>query len=448
MSPKHTVVLDIISLTPQLLQEPELTPNIQKLLAEGQHCKIKPIFPAVTGTAQATYITGEPPSQHGIISNGLMDRQQQEITMWNQTMIPIQGEKLWEKLKREDPEATTAILFWQFSKLTTADYVVTPAPIHLEDQMLQWCDTKPRDLYGMLAEKYGEFDLKTFWGPLASKKSSEWIAQAALDILEQFRPRLSLVYLPNLDYNAQRFGPNSEPFRQSVKELDEVIGMFVDQLEQRGLREDTRIVLLSEYNFKTVNQPVYINKLLNEHGYIQVKPVQGMDFADIEMCRAFALADHQIAHVYVKNPDDIEGVKQLLLNTPGVAEVWGEEEKQEHRIDHEGAGELIAIAEPNSWFVYYWWMNDERAPGFARTVDIHRKPGYDPVELFVDMKTFQIPLEPDRICGSHGLPVRDEQDLVSMIVTGKDIELPEMIDATEVHQLLLQLALQSSKVMN
>lgn len=446
MSSKHIVVLDVISLTPQLLNDPELTPNIRKLLEEGQHCKIRPVFPAVTGTVQATYITGEPPSRHSIICNGLMDKNHKEVTMWNQTMVPVQGEKLWEKLKKDDPEATTSILFWQFSKLTTADYVVTPAPIHLDDKMILWCDSKPRDLYSKLTERYGEFDLKTFWGPLASVKSSEWIAQAALDVLEEYRPRLSLVYLPNLDYQSQRFGPDSEPARKSVKELDEVIGRFVEELEKRGLKDETRIVLLSEYNFKPVNRPVYINRLLNESGYLATNRVQDMDFIDIEMSGAFALADHQVAHVYVPNPDDIPAIKQLLLETPGIAEVWGAQEKQENGIDHEGAGELIAIAEPDSWFVYYWWLDNKNSPEFAHTVDIHRKPGYDPVELFIDMKTLKIPLEPERIQGSHGLPARDENDLVSMIVTGKDIDLPEEMDATEVHDFLLNLAKQAKEV--
>ncbi|PZE20081.1 alkaline phosphatase family protein [Paenibacillus xerothermodurans] len=440
------VVLDVISLTQQMLDEPELTPNIRKLLEGARQCSIRPVFPAVTGTAQATYITGEAPSGHGIICNGLMDRNYKEVTMWNQTMVPVQGAKLWEKLKKEDPEAKTAVLFWQFSKLTTADYVVTPAPIHLEDKMILWCDSKPRDLYPNLAEKYGEFDLKTFWGPLASVKSSEWIAQAALDVLDEYRPRLSLVYLPNLDYHAQRFGPDSEQVRQAVKELDSVIGGFVEELERRGLRDETRIVLLSEYSFKPVNRPVYINRLLNENGYVAVNRVQEMDFADIEKSAAFALADHQIAHVYVPNPADISAVKELLLDTPGIAEVWGEQEKRENRIDHPGAGELIAIAEPDSWFVYYWWLDNERAPDFAHTVDIHRKPGYDPVELFVDMKTYKIPLEPDRIRGSHGLPARGAGDLVSMIVTGRDIDLPEQMDATDVHEFLLNLAIQAKGV--
>ncbi len=446
MTKEHVVVLDIISLSPALLSDKTLTPNIQKLLNEGKHTKIKPVFPAVTGTMQATYITGKPPSEHGIICNGLPDRDYKEVEMWNQYMIPIQGEKLWERLKHEDPSAETAILFWQFSKLTTADYVVTPAPFHLDDKMIQWYDSKPRDLYPRLKEKYGAFDLSTFWGPLASFKSSEWIAKAALDVLEEFGPRLSLVYLPNMDYHTQRFGPESQQAKHAVKEIDQLIGEFVEALEKRNLKEKTRLVLLSEYNFNQVDQPVMINQILNKSGYIAVKQVEGQDFLDLEMSSAFALADHQLAHIYINKEEDIPVVKKLLEETPGIAEVWGEEEKIVNGINHERSGELIAIAERNSWFVYYWWLDNEAAPEFAYTVDIHRKPGYDPVELFVNPKTYKIPLEPERIQGSHGLPARNEEDLVSMIVTGNDIDLPNQIKATDVHDIILDLALNKSKV--
>ncbi|WNC12960.1 alkaline phosphatase family protein [Brevibacillus brevis] len=446
MRKKHVVVLDMISLQPKHLRDPECTPHIQKIIAEGQHAKIRPVFPAVTGTVQATYLTGKPPNEHGIICNGLPDRDYKEITMWNQTMVPIQGEKLWEKLKKQDPQATTAVLFWQFSKLSTADYVVTPGPIHLENRMIQWCDSKPRNLYQKLRKKLGDFDLRTFWGPLASIRSSEWIMQAALHIVEQFRPQLTLAYLPNLDYNAQRFGPDSEAARNSIKEIDQLIGKFVDDLKLLGLWEDTRLVLLSEYAFQSVNRPVYINQILNQHGYVAVKRIDNMDFLDFEMSKAFALADHQVAHVYVSDPADIPEVKRLLAELPGVAEVWGEEEKKQNAIDHDRSGELIVLAEPDSWFVYYWWLNHEHAPEFAHTVDIHRKPGYDPVELFVDPKTLRIPLEPDRIRGSHGLPVRGENDEVSLVVSDREMELPQTVHATEIHDLLLRLCRQEGGV--
>lgn len=439
MGRKRVVVLDIISLMPEHLQDHELTPNIQNLLADGQQSKIKPVFPAVTGTVQATYLTGKPPSEHGIICNGLPDREYREITMWNQTMVPIQGEKIWETLKKQDPQATTAVLFWQFSKLSTADYVVTPAPVHLENRMIQWCDSKPRDLYRKLTEKCGDFDLRTFWGPLASVKSSEWILSATLHVLEEYRPQLTLAYLPNMDYNAQRFGPDSEAARNSVKEIDQLIGKFVSELQRLELWEDTRIVLLSEYAFAHVNRPVYLNRILNENGYLSVKRIENMDFVDIEMSKAFALADHQLAHVYVPDPTDIPHVKQLLSEVPGIAEVWGEAEKKENGIDHERSGELIVLAESDSWFVYYWWLNHEHAPEFAHTVDIHRKPGYDPVELFVEPKTFRIPLEPERIQGSHGLPAKGEKDYVSLLVSDSDIQLPKVMDAVDVHDWLLRL---------
>ncbi|MFB6367275.1 alkaline phosphatase family protein [Paenibacillus elgii] len=441
MKKQHVLVLDIVSLCPEHLQDAALLPNIRQLLDEGHHIKVNPVFPAVTGTVQATYITGKPPAEHGIICNGLPDRDYKEMTMWNQTMVPIQGEKLWETLKKADAEAKTAIFFWQFSKLSSADYVVTPAPIHLENRMIQWCASKPHGLYSQLREQLGDFDLRTFWGPLASIQSSDWILKAAIDVLESYRPKLSLVYLPNVDYNAQRFGPDSAQAKQSLKEIDGLIGYLVEELKRRRLYEETRIVLLSEYAFKPVRRPIYINRFLRNLGYQVVDRVEEMEFINMEHSRAFALADHQLAHVYIPNAKDIPEVKRVLQELPGIAGVWGEDEKKQHRIDHERSGELIAIAEPDSWFVYYWWLEDERAPEFAHTVDIHRKPGYDPVELFVDPNTYRIPLQPELIRGSHGLPVRGEHDQISMIVTGRDLDLPQELDATEVHDLLLRLCL-------
>lgn len=441
MNNHHVLVLDIVSLSPEHLQDPELLPNIHHILDQGQQIKVNPVFPAVTGTIQATYITGKSPSEHGIICNGLPNRDYKEFSMWNQTMIPIQGEKLWETLKKADPEAKTAILFWQFSKLSTADYVVTPAPFHLENRMIQWCASKPGGLYSKLREELGDFDLRTFWGPLASLQSSDWILKAVMNVLEEYKPRLSLVYLPNLDYNAQRFGPDSVQAKQSLKEIDGLVGYLIDELKRRQLYENTRIVLLSEYAFKPVQRPIYINRFLREQGYQAVDIVENMEFINLENSRAFALADHQLAHIYIPCPGDIPEVKRILKELPGIAEIWEEAEKKQHRIDHDRSGELVAIAEPDSWFVYYWWLEDERAPEFAHTVDIHRKPGYDPVELFVDPKTYRIPLQPELIRGSHGLPVRGETDQVSMIVSGRDLALPQEVDATEVHDLLLRLCL-------
>ncbi|WP_199613943.1 alkaline phosphatase family protein [Paenibacillus alkalitolerans] len=445
MNKQHVLVLDIVSLQPKHLLDPDLTPNIQKIASGGQHIKVRPVFPAVTGTVQATYITGKYPSEHGIICNGLPDRQYKEITMWNQYMVPIQGEKLWDTLKKSDPEAKTAVLFWQFSKLSTADYVVTPSPIHLENRMIQWCTSKPHGLYSKLREQHGDFDLRTFWGPLASLKSSEWILKAAIDVLDEYRPRLSLVYLPNLDYNAQKYGPDSTQAKQSIIEIDGLIGNLMEELNRRQLYENTRIVLLSEYAFKSVQRPIFINRFLHSRGYQIIDRVDDMDFINMEYSRAFALTDHQLAHIYIPNSDDIPEVKRSLEQLPGIAEVWGESEKKEHLINHARSGELIAIAEPDSWFVYYWWLEDERAPEFAYTVDIHRKPGYDPVELFFDPKTRRIPLQPELILGSHGLPSKKESDNVSMIVCGRDIMLPNEVEAIEIHDLLLQFCLHGDK---
>ena len=119
----------------------------------------------------------------------------------------------------------------------------------------------------------------------------------------------------------------------------------------------------------------------------------------------------------VKGMDWKHAVKKLLESIDGIAAVL---EPSELELDHDRSGELIALSEEDAWFCYYYWLNDERAPDFARTVDIHRKPGYDPCELFMTSlaraglrlaqkklgmryKMDVVPLDPSLVRGSHGL---------------------------------------------
>jgi hypothetical protein len=110
----------------------------------------------------------------------------------------------------------------------------------------------------------------------------------------------------------------------------------------------------------------------------------GWETLDCGASRAFAVADHQIAHVYVRRAEDVSAVAELLRRTAGIEQVLDRAGQREVGLDHERSGELVAVAAPRAWFTYYFWLDDALAPDYARTIDIHRKPGYDPVELFVD----------------------------------------------------------------
>ena len=264
---------------------------------------------------------------------------------------------------------------------STADYTVTPRPMYPADgRKLPDVYTAPADLRDELQAKLGTFPLFNFWGPKASIESSRWIAESAKHVEQKFSPTLSLVYLPHLDYNLQRVGPSDPAARADVSQVDDLCGDLIAFYEARGVQ----VVILSEYGLCDVTTPVHLNRVLREQGLVAVRNELGLEVLDPGASAAFVVADHQVAHVYVNDPSRQNQVRALLEKTPGVERVLDAEGKRAHRIDHARAGDLVAIAEPKAWFTYYYWLDDQRAPDFARTVDIHRKPGYDPVELLLD----------------------------------------------------------------
>ncbi len=264
---------------------------------------------------------------------------------------------------------------------SSADYAVTPRPIYKADgRKLPDCYAQPSALRGELTAKLGAFPLFSFWGPATDIASSRWIADAALHVMATRDPTLTLVYLPHLDYGLQRLGPDDPAIVKDLGEIDAVAGMLIDAAASSG----RRVLIVSEYGIVPVSRPVHINRVLREAGLLAVRDEDGGELLDPPQSRAFALADHQVAHVYVADKSDVPRVRALIERVDGVAEVWGEAEKRAHGLDHERSGELVVLAEPDAWFTYYYWLEDAHAPDFARTVEIHRKPGYDPVELFLD----------------------------------------------------------------
>lgn len=421
--PQRVLVLDLVCLTLDHLEDRSATPNLNALRDQGYAVPLRPPFPAVTCTAQATLTTGTSPREHGVVCNGMFERDRYAVRFWDQPTSMVKQPKLWERLRERDPSATSALLFFQNTMFATADVVVTPAPIHLDEGLVPWCYSKPVGWYEQLAERHGEFQLPWYWGPLAGAKSSEWIAQAALDTLEQHRPTLTLVYLPHLDYNTQRFGAASEQFKADLRRMDEIVGEIVTGLERLGLRDDTAIVLVSEYAMSDVSRPVLLNRELRQRGLLAVRTIGGREYLDLELSPAFAMVDHQLGHVYVR-PGHEERVGVALADIPGVERVLTRAEQAAYEIDHPSSGDLIAIAEPDAWFSYYWWLDDALAPPYAREIDIHRKPAYDPVELFFDPATKSIPLRPELVRGSHGRPADLEPGRPALIVASPGASPP------------------------
>ena len=383
---RRTLVLNVVGLSADLIGPH--TPNLQRFSSDGAQRTLETILPAVTCSVQATFMTGLMPSEHGIVGNGWYFRDLGEVLLWRQNHRLVHGEKIWEAAKKRDSAFTCAQLFWWYNMHSAADWSVTPRPMYPADgRKIPDIYTQPMDLRDELNAKLGEFPLFNFWGPRTDISSSRWIASCTEHIWNTRSPSLTLCYLPHLDYNLQRLGPGHAELANDLAEIDAVCGDLIAMAERDG----ARVVVLSEYGMTEVTDAIHINRELRKAGFIQVREELGRDVLDPGGCRAFAVSDHQLAHVYVPDTEDIDAVRRLLENLDGVERVMGLEEKRDAGLDHANSGELVAVSHADRWFSYYYWLDDARAPDFARTVDIHRKPGYDPVELFVD-PTIKLPM--------------------------------------------------------
>jgi predicted AlkP superfamily pyrophosphatase or phosphodiesterase len=449
-----TVVLNVVGLTPELIGPN--TPNLARLAADGAMRTLRTITPAVTCSVQATFLTGSLPRDHGAVGNGWLFRDLYEIWLWRQSNRLLAGERVWDAGRKRDARFTCANLFWWFAMASTADIAVTPRPIYKADgRKIPDCYAQPPALRDELTSKLGAFPLFQFWGPATTIRSSAWIADAALHVMATRDPTLTLVYLPHLDYALQRLGPDDPVIGKDLAEIDAVAGRVIDA----ALSAQRRVVVLSEYGIVPVRTPVHINRALRQAGLLGVRVEQSRELLDPAQSRAFAVADHQIAHVYVADAADVPRVRVLLERLDGVAEVWGEEQKRTHGLDHERSGELVALSAPDAWFTYYYWLDDRRAPDFARTVEIHRKPGYDPVELFLDpairfpelavgwrlakkaigMRTLMdvIPLDAGLVRGSHGRADTAPERGPVLLSSQPDLVPPGPVDAVAVKELIL-----------
>lgn len=433
--------------------------------SENTRFTVTPTLPAVTSSMQATYLTGKTPSGHGIVGNMWYDRDFAEHRNWKQSNRLVQGRKLWEHIREEyDADYTCAKLFWWNNMYSTADYQITPRPIYRADGKKVFdVQTWPMDLRKKITRKIGKFPFPSFWGPASGIDSSRWIAESAKWFEHKFSPNLSLVYLPHLDYNLQRLGPEAPTVSEDLHAIDEVVRDLVTDLEKRGVR----VIILSEYGITSVDRPVHLNRLFREQGWITWRDELRREVIDLGNCRAFAIPDHQVAHIYVRDPAIREDVKKLVEETEGVDRVLDGDDLEAAGMNHERAGDLVAIADERSWFTYYYWKSDRKAPDFARCVDIHRKPGYDPVELFLDprihfpklkiagkllkktlgfrMLMDVVPLDASLVKGSHGRIPEDPADHPLLIGAFPASPGEDHVEATEVYDHLLSACLASAE---
>ncbi len=450
-----TLVLNVVGLTPALIGEH--TPALRAFRDANAARAITTILPAVTCSVQSTFVTGKLPREHGVVGNGWYFRDLAQVWLWRQSNQLVHGEKLWEEAKRRDPSFTVAKLFWWYNMYSSADISITPRPMYTADgRKLPDVYTEPPELREELSAELGMFPLFNFWGPRADITSTQWIAKSAMRVVESRAPTMTFVYLPHLDYDLQRFGPNDPRIAKALTEVDGVCAELFDFAKQKKMR----VVVLSEYGITEVSGAIHVNRALREAGFVRVREELGREQLDAGASRAFAVADHQVAHVYVKNAADLPAVRALCEKLDGVEQVLDSAGKVAAGLDHERAGELVLVSRADRWFSYYFWLDDARAPDYARTVDIHLKPGYDPAELLLDPRLslpmlkvgrrllarklgFRnlldvIGLDASVVKGSHGR-VTDDRGHGPLFMSSAPELLPlEDVPATDVKDLLLR----------
>ncbi|MBL9176359.1 MAG: alkaline phosphatase family protein [Verrucomicrobiales bacterium] len=463
----RTAVLNVVGLTPGLIGDH--TPRIQAYRSQGHSAVVDPALPAVTCTAQSDYLTGRRPSDHGIVANGWYHRELAEVQFWKQSNHVVGAPKVWDELRATHPEFTCATLFWWYNMYARVDWSITPRPMYPADgrkvfDIQSW----PYRIRPEIKRDLGEFPFAGFWGPAAGVKSPQggpdcatrWIAGSARWIEERHSPTLSLVYLPHLDYNLQRWGPRDPAtsgglnprILPDLRAVDSIVGDLLDFYRSRSVR----VILLSEYGITPVSTPIHLNREFRKRGWLTVKEELGLELLDAGNSRVFAVADHQVAHVYL-NDRTLQGeVQELLEGLEGISEVWDFADKVVHGMAHPRAGDLVAFAKESAWFTYYYWLDDDLAPDFARCVDIHRKPGYDPVELFLNpeipavrlriawrllqkklgfrMLMDVIPLDATLVKGSHGTRPAMEADW-PMVISPQPLPGPTL-GSTDVYALI------------
>ena len=445
--PTPLLLVNAVGLTPRLLP---LAPRLSAVARQAWMRPVREVLPAVTTTAQATILTGQLPRVHGIVGNGWLFRDTGEVRFWQQSNRLLQAEPLYATLKRRHPGFRCAKLFWWYNQGAEVAMSVTPKPYYGADGSKAFGITgTPEGFPAELERQLGNFPFASFWGPLAGLPCTRWIAQAAALVLRQYRPDLTLVYLPHLDYDPQRFGPSGCDMPRLLKELDDACEPLLDAAQAIG----ANVWVVSEYGHLDVTEPRFPNRVLRQAGLLSVRDGPFGETLDTFTSRAFAVCDHQVAHIYIRDEADRPVVRELLASLGQVVA------PAEVGLDHPRSGEWILLAPPHAWYAYPYWLDERRAPDFARTVDIHRKPGYDPCELFFDPKLrfpqfhaarrllakklgFRnlmdvVPLDAQLVRGSHGIHAPDPLDRPLLIGHGPAPEA-QTLEMSQIHELLLR----------
>jgi predicted AlkP superfamily pyrophosphatase or phosphodiesterase len=359
------------------------------------------VFPALTCVAQASFRTAATPDAHGMVANGLWFPELKKVLFWEQAASLVEGPRIWDALRAAG--RTVGMLFWQQILGESVDIVLSPRPIHKhQGGMIQDCYSQPSDLYAHLCSKLGRsFNLTHYWGPLASRKSSEWIADATCAIMadDKLAPDLLFVYLPHLDYDLQRQGPESS----AAARARDVLGALLAKVRAAAESSGYDWLVFGDYSIGPVTAPaIFPNRALREAGLFWTRSVKGMAYPDFFNSHAFAVVDHEIAHIFARDGEAKRKAREVLEKLPGIESVIEGEARRSVKLLHRRTGDLVLVARRGTWFAYPWWTDRREAPDYATHIDIHNKPGYDPCELFFGWPPLSISLNTARVKGSHG----------------------------------------------
>jgi len=409
---RRTAVLNVVGLTAGLLDQ---MPFLQRWARAATRASIGGVLPAVTCSVQSTYLTGRLPSAHGVVGNGWYFRDECEVRFWRQSNQLVQGRKLWDRAREIDPDFTCANLFWWFNMYSSVDASVTPRPMYPADgRKIPDVYTWPTSLRDHLQHRFGRFPLFEFWGPRAGIRSSQWIANAATEVERMFQPTLSLVYLPHLDYGLQRSGPDHASIAGELRQIDGLCESLISFLEGRGVR----VIVLSEYAIRAVARAVSLNRVLRQQQLLAVREELGRELLDAGASRAFAVADHQIAHVYVRDEADVPHVHDLLREVEGVQMVLDEDGKRQHGLDHPRSGELFLNPDLRMPAARAAFRLAQKKLGFRYLMDL-------------------VPIRGDLVRGSHGrIPGLGEERPV-LVVPGDAQLLDVEVAPTAVQRVIL-----------
>ena len=455
---RQTLVLDVVGLAPKLLP---YAPNLAALAARGGMRPLRTITPAVTCSVQSTFTTGLLPSGHGCVANGWYFRDLSEIWLWRQSNKLVAGREDLGRGQEARPEPSPAPSCSGGTTCTrSADFAVTPRPQYPADgRKLPDVHTEPAELRDELQGRLGTFPLFQLLGSARQPDLSTRLDRPSRRCTSgrPASPPCPWSTCPTWTTTCSGSGPIIRRSPRRSAAVDAACEPLIAAAEKAG----AAVIVLSEYGITEVSGPVHINRALREAGLLRVRHEQMGEQLDAGASEAFAVADHQVAHVYVRRPERVAEVAALIAQLDGVESVWTGEERRARGLDHPRSGEIVAVSRADRWFTYYYWLDDGSAPDYARTVDIHRKPGYDPVELFVDpgiplpgLKVawtllkrklgFRslldvISLDAGLVRGSHGRPT-DDSDEGPLFISSEAEHLPATphVEATEVKDLVLR----------